>query len=75
MGNPWHSRSGIIKHRRINSRSILTRSDVAISNSDIYAGSGKINSIYVNAGDMVSAGDGDDVITQAWWNQWSWWGR
>jgi len=52
----------------------LTRSDVAISNSDIYAGSGN-NSIYVNAGDMVSAGDGDDVITQAWWNQWSWWGQ
>jgi len=39
----------------------LTRNDVVMSNSDIYAGSGN-NTIYISDGDMVSAGAGDDEI-------------
>jgi Ca2+-binding RTX toxin-like protein len=39
----------------------LTKTDVSITHADIHAGSAD-DTIYLNAGDMVSAGEGDDVI-------------
>ncbi|HQS98768.1 MAG: hypothetical protein B7Y26_05395 [Hydrogenophilales bacterium 16-64-46] len=48
----------------------LTKTEVVISSSEILAGAGN-NSIHAFAGDMVSAGAGDDIILDAAFNFYS----